>query len=104
MNRAEILQKATEIIGGEREDTYGGPEDSFKLIADLWTTYINVCPYTDDSEVPEYDVKIELTGEDVAIMMAMLKMARLAQAPDHKDSWVDLAGYAACGGEIGTKN
>ena len=40
---------------------------------------------------------------DVAVMMALLKVARLSNSPNHMDSWVDLAGYAACGGEIAGK-
>ncbi|MFN7882545.1 MAG: DUF6378 domain-containing protein [bacterium] len=30
-------------------------------------------------------------------------MARLKNSPNHRDSWVDLAGYAACGAECGLK-
>ena len=40
---------------------------------------------------------------DVAVMMALLKIARISENPQHMDSWVDLAGYAACGGEIAWK-
>jgi hypothetical protein len=39
-------------------------------------------------------------AHDVAIMMALLKISRLSWEPTKKDSWVDLAGYAACGYEI----
>jgi hypothetical protein len=35
--------------------------------------------------------------------MALVKIARLANSPDHMDSWIDIAGYAACGGEIAAK-
>jgi hypothetical protein len=35
--------------------------------------------------------------------MADVKLARLANDDKHEDSWVDLAGYAACGGEVATK-
>jgi len=34
--------------------------------------------------------------------MAWVKMARLAKNPNHQDSWVDIAGYAGLGGEIGS--
>jgi len=40
-----------------------------------------------------------LKPHDVALMMALLKIARLKGNPIHGDSWVDLAGYAACGAE-----
>lgn len=32
-----------------------------------------------------------------ALMMICVKMARLAVAPDHLDSWIDIAGYARTG-------
>ena len=41
--------------------------------------------------------------EDVAAMMALLKIARASVNPEHVDSWIDGAGYMACGGEISTK-
>jgi hypothetical protein len=33
-------------------------------------------------------------------MLGLLKIARLRANPTHRDSWVDLAGYAACGYEV----
>ena len=42
--------------------------------------------------------------EDVAIMMALLKVARIATGAGKVDNYVDLAGYAACAGEIRMKN
>ena len=41
-----------------------------------------------------------IVGDDVAIMMALLKISRLSWEPTKRDSWVDVAGYAACGYEI----
>jgi hypothetical protein len=29
-----------------------------------------------------------------------LKVARLMHTPGHVDSWVDIAGYAACGADV----
>lgn len=90
--RAEILAAAESVVCGDRDDIYGGPEDSFRRIAALWMAYMRGRCVGNDA-----DLCIE--AEDVAIMMALLKIARLAAAPMHRDSWVDLAGYAACGGE-----
>ena len=65
------------------------PEDNFSLIADLWGVYL----------------KSDIGAEDVAIMMILLKVARTASSSyEDEDSWVDIAGYAACGGEIATQN
>jgi hypothetical protein len=35
-------------------------------------------------------------------MLALLKVARIRSNPKHADNWIDIAGYAACGGEIAT--
>ena len=42
----------------------------------------------------------KILPSDVAIIMALVKIARLAASPGHEDSWIDLAGYAALGAEI----
>lgn len=84
--RQRVLREAEKCVCGHREQDYGTPEDSFQKIGTFWTYYLN------------YAVKID--AEDVAAMMALLKIARISENPQNMDSWVDLAGYAACGGEI----
>lgn len=96
IDRTYILETAKTVVTGQREDTYGGPEDSFRLTAELWEPYLR-------AKCVSLDADVSLEPEDVAIMLALLKVARLAASPGHTDSWVDLAGYAACGGEIGCK-
>lgn len=86
MKRAEILDAAKACVCGEREQDYGTPEDSFARIGKLWTAYMGV-PFT---------------SKDVAMMMALLKVARIHNG-DKMDSFIDLAGYAACAGEIAGK-
>ena len=84
MTRDEILSAAAKIVTQDRNSTYGGPERSFETIAQLWAIHLGY----------------KVTASDVAIMMALLKIARLSANPAHADSWIDLAGYAACGGEV----
>lgn len=84
MTRAEILDKAKEQITGQREQDYGKPEDNFQMIANLWRMYLG------------HDV----SAIDVAMMMALLKIARIRCGGGSGDSYTDLAGYAACAGEI----
>lgn len=88
---ADLLNKALNIVTGARRKSYGNPEDNFKVIADLWSVYLRRVglDFTD----PEQG----LTPANVAALMALMKLARLAETPDHEDSWQDLAGYAACG-------
>lgn len=91
MNRADFLYKARDIICNNREGQYGSPEDSFGIIAELWTAYLG-------SET------IFVTPQDVACMMALLKVARIRNSVwHHEDSWVDAIGYMACGGELDAK-
>lgn len=84
MNRKEILDEAKRIISGDREDNYGTPEDSFGNIAEYWSIYLGV----------------KITPIDVAALMILLKVSRKQTGKPKDDNWVDLAGYAACGGEI----
>lgn len=82
--RQAVLDEASAAITGAREDTYGGPEQSFLTIAKFWSAYL--------------DHFVE--PQDVAAMLALMKLARLKHSEgQHRDSWCDLAGYAACGAE-----
>ena len=90
MTRQEILDLAKKCVCGEREADYGKPEDNFRTIAGLWSVYL-------DSAHPK--IKHVVSAKDVAVMMALLKIARIATGKS-PDSFVDLAGYAACAGEI----
>lgn len=92
MTRSEILKEAEKCVCGEREQDYGKPENNFKNIAGLWKAYLAAA----------HPGKFSfLAAKDVAIMMALLKIARIATG-ENPDSFVDLAGYAACAGEIAT--
>ena len=93
MMREKILEAAKGCVCGQREEDYGAPEDNFKVIAALWEPYIRARCVR-----PGTDVCIEPV--DVAMLMALLKIGRIASGTGTADSYVDLAGYAACGGEI----
>jgi len=41
----------------------------------------------------------QITPADVGIMMTLLKIARMKGNPNHKDNYVDGAGYLACAAE-----
>ena len=93
MNRAEILKKAIQTVTKDREDIYGKPEDNFGTIAALWETYL----------VVSGDNVVTITQKDVAIMMILMKVARIATGKPKADNWIDIAGYSSCGGEIETE-
>lgn len=93
MTREEILKEALRCVTGEREQQYSSPEVSFDLIANFWTVYLEHKCVGDNGMVLLYP-------EDVAAMMALFKIARICTGKYKGDNWVDLAGYAACGGAI----
>lgn len=91
LTRADILHAAEKCVCGQREQDYGTPEDNFKTIAELWEAYLN--------KACTRGVNVRVEAKDVAAMMALLKIARIAAGGGKADSWIDLAGYAACGAE-----
>lgn len=93
LSRNEVLDRAGRAVNGDRTHDYGGPESSFSKIAAYWQAYLYQI-------IKERNGDLCICGHDVALMLALLKIARLTTSPAHVDSWVDLAGYAACGGEV----
>jgi hypothetical protein len=87
VTRSSILSTAKSYITRDRQADHGDAEDNFSRIAGYWSLHTGVT----------------LTATDVAVMMALLKVARIKQNPQHMDNWVDGAGYFACGGEIANK-
>jgi hypothetical protein len=88
--RQQLLQEAMKITAEDRNKAYGSPEDNFANITDYWMLYLN----------QRFPGKLlELLPSDVAYMMILMKMARLATNITHRDSLVDIAGYAACGAD-----
>ena len=87
MTRAEILDTAREYVTKDRAASHGDMEDNFTWIADYWTVYTG----------HQFD------ADDVAVMMMLLKIARIGSNNKNPDNWIDIAGYAACGGECACK-
>lgn len=87
MERENVLATAGELITKDRADLYGPPEKSFGRIGALWGAMLGT-----DAIAPEM----------VALMLVQLKVSRIVSSPSHEDSWVDLCGYGALGGELAT--
>lgn len=83
-----IDQEARRLVYGDRAATYGHPRGDFDTIAKMWTGIL--LKKLKAKNAPE------ITGEEVALMMAALKLARLASTPTHHDSQVDTIGYMLC--------
>lgn len=96
MKREQFLDEAKKCVCTDREEQYGEPEDNFALIAAFWNGYL-------ESKYPEIEYSSVIEACDVAMMMALLKVARIATGKPKADNFVDLIGYAACAGEIQLK-
>lgn len=79
MKEKSILTEAEDIINGQRRVDYGAVLPSFTVIGNLWAPVLGV----------------DVTAEQVALCMIGLKIAR-AMNGFHRDSLVDIAGYAGC--------
>lgn len=83
--------QAKKLVRGQRENVYGHPLDNHERIARLWNARLH-------EKLSE-----SLTAEDCAACMRLVKEARLIQSPGHRDSLVDIAGYADVEYEIRTE-
>lgn len=95
--REQVLSAARACVCGDREQDYGSPENNFRTIASLWNSYLYGAGLMEN---PTPRVWKGLKPKDVAAMLALLKVARIAGNRPKQDNWIDLAGYAACGAEL----
>jgi len=86
--RANLLDIAKNHVTKDRQADHGDAEDNFTRIAGYWSVHLGV----------------PIAAHDVAVMMALLKVARIKSNPEHADNWVDGAGYFACGGEVALRD
>ena len=86
-----ICSKAASLVGGDRARTHGDKTVNHANIAALWNAYLGEA------------LIARLTPTDVALMMALLKIARTKSGTFNRDDFVDLAGYAGVAGEIAGK-
>ena len=87
ISRADILDTAKEYVTKDRAADHGDMEDNFSTIGAYWSVHLGV--------------KVDAT--DVAVMMTLLKAARIKSNPKHPDNWIDGCGYLSCGGELASK-
>lgn len=91
--RAEILDAAKKIVTGDREKQYGKPEDNFAVIARFWEVYLS-------ERCTDGGAEVTLNPDDVAMLMTLMKVARIMTETFKGDSYIDACGYLACAAEI----
>jgi hypothetical protein len=85
MKRDEILRSA-ESIAKARDIEYGSPNVSMLRISKLWTEYLGY----------------PIDPHEVAICMLLVKVSRISEQAEHKDSHFDIINYATIAGELAT--
>lgn len=84
--------EASRIVrNGERQQNYGHPNQDFSRTAAMWTGLLG----------QQLKEGAEITMQDVALMMGLLKVSRLKSSPGHHDSITDLIGYTVCYDRLG---
>lgn len=78
-NMESICLEAHRITNSDRQKIYGHPMADFSRGAKLWAAILGIP---------------EVTPEQYAMCMIAVKLARLCNTPNHRDSCVDIAGYA----------
>jgi hypothetical protein len=71
-NRAKVLDTAKGYVTKDRAADHGDMEDNFQRIALYWNAHLGLIDF--------------IKTEDVAAMMALLKIARIHSNPTHIDN------------------
>jgi len=72
----KLLADVVELVHS-RGTIYGHPYTNHKRISELWTAYLNY----------------PITPSQVALCMALLKVSRISESPNHNDSIKDAIAY-----------
>lgn len=71
-----VAVDAINLVEGDRNDSYGPPEENLGRIAGMWSSFLGC----------------EITAEDVALMMVLVKISR-SRAGYSRDTAVDGVAY-----------
>lgn len=91
-----ILNIAEGLIYGDRNKVYRHPTENFTNIANFWNVYFAAIKVRPDVATGLEMGLMQVNKIDVAYMNILQKIARGATNQEHKDTIVDIAGYAGC--------
>ena len=89
MDIDDLLAEASCLIHGDRQNQYGDIDESWERIGKLWSSLL--------------DLDEPISPQTVGLMLALMKISRIAVSPKHTDSYIDALAYIAGAGEIATK-
>lgn len=73
-----ILEEAQRLVGGDRQAQYGHPIEDFTRTAGAINSFFGT----------------EFEARDIPVLMILVKLSRVIQSPEKRDSFVDICGYA----------
>ena len=88
MKRSEVLDTAKEYVTKDRAAQHGDMESNLTTISEYWSIHLGM----------------HIAPHDVAVMMNLLKVARIKSSPENSDHWIDGCGYLSCGAELIAEN
>lgn len=89
MKAPDFCIQAANLISGDRKKTHGEPEYNMAVSAGLLNAFLH------------NKLKEPLTSADIAMVMALMKAARIVSGGNHNpDDYIDLIGYTAIAGQI----
>ena len=88
MDRKECLDEAIKCVCKDRDQQYGTPQKNITKIAELWSIFKGV----------------KFSPQDVGVMMALLKIARISSGQSKDDNYIDACGYLSLSCELETED
>lgn len=79
-----IVDEAKRLVFGDRRDAYHHPLDDYTATAHMFNAAF------------AHKLKEPLTAEEMMLTQVIVKVSRLSRNMTHRDSLVDIPGYALC--------
>lgn len=89
MEALDIMAEASCLLKDNRQETYGSFWDNHRRIGVMWGEMLHL----EDAIPPE----------TVAVMMAIVKISRIANDSTHTDNYIDAVAYLSGAGELATE-
>lgn len=80
VEKEDVCDVAKRLTSYDRQVDYGSPIEDFTKQAKMWGAILGV----------------NVTPQQIAMCMIAVKLSRLTNSPRHRDSVVDIVGYARC--------
>ena len=80
MEKEDVCDVAKRLTSYDRQVDYGSPIEDFTKQAKMWSVILNT----------------NVTPQQIAMCMIAVKLCRMTNSPRHRDSAIDVVGYARC--------